>query len=196
MLDAIMSPEWESRYFSFDPRWNVRSSERMGSMRNGSGDQYFIVFGPNGTFIKGFAHEAPMSPWCQERRSIWPGVVDMVPTQFAAQVEEPAFSPEETTFCIWRLTQDTSWRCGRITYPEGRDPDGSVDLLWMLDGLPRTYADFARNYFEREVGIGDVRSIYGFEPLTEQMVVNLNSDCAWPHADSAAREIGYPVARR
>ncbi len=35
MLDAIMSPDWELRYFSFDSRWSP--TEEMVSMRNGSG---------------------------------------------------------------------------------------------------------------------------------------------------------------
>ena len=39
MLDAIMSPEWEYRYYSFNSKWY--ESEMMASMRNGSGDEYF-----------------------------------------------------------------------------------------------------------------------------------------------------------
>ncbi|MBO6551131.1 MAG: hypothetical protein JJ964_16135, partial [Rhizobiales bacterium] len=39
LLDAIMSPEWEYRYYSFDAQWSP--SETMGSMRNGSGDEFF-----------------------------------------------------------------------------------------------------------------------------------------------------------
>jgi hypothetical protein len=35
MLDAIMSPEWESRYYSFDSHWGP--GELMASMRNGQG---------------------------------------------------------------------------------------------------------------------------------------------------------------
>lgn len=46
MLDAIMSPEWEDRYYSFNSQWDA--GEMMASMRNGSGDEYFILFGPHG----------------------------------------------------------------------------------------------------------------------------------------------------
>jgi hypothetical protein len=46
MLDAIMSPEWEWRYYSFDSRWGP--GEEMASMRNGSGDAYSIVFSSAG----------------------------------------------------------------------------------------------------------------------------------------------------
>ncbi len=41
MLDAIMSPEWEYRYYSFNSKWD--DGEMMASMRNGSGDEYFIL---------------------------------------------------------------------------------------------------------------------------------------------------------
>ena len=44
MLEAIVSPEWEYRYFSFNRLWDESKGERMASMRNGSGDEYFIVF--------------------------------------------------------------------------------------------------------------------------------------------------------
>src|SRR5215218_10310749 len=35
MLDAIMSPEWDYRYYSFDSKW--AAGEMMASMRNGCG---------------------------------------------------------------------------------------------------------------------------------------------------------------
>jgi hypothetical protein len=35
MLDAILSPEWEGRYYSFNIRWSA--GEQMGSMRGWSG---------------------------------------------------------------------------------------------------------------------------------------------------------------
>jgi hypothetical protein len=53
MLEAIVSPEWEYRYFSFNRLWDESKGERMASMRNGSGDEYFLVFGPLGAFLKG-----------------------------------------------------------------------------------------------------------------------------------------------
>jgi hypothetical protein len=60
-LDAIMSPEWEYRYYSFNSKW--AEGEMMASMRNGSGDEYFILFNSEGAIMKGFAHESSMSPW-------------------------------------------------------------------------------------------------------------------------------------
>jgi len=39
-LDAIYSPEWEYRYYSYDSNWG--EGEEMGSIRNGSGDTFLL----------------------------------------------------------------------------------------------------------------------------------------------------------
>lgn len=41
MLDAIMSPGWEYRYYSFNSKWDER--EMMASTSNGSGDGYLLT---------------------------------------------------------------------------------------------------------------------------------------------------------
>jgi hypothetical protein len=51
VLDAIMSPEWEWRYYSVGSRW--APGEEMASMRNGSGDAYSIVFSVAGRVRSG-----------------------------------------------------------------------------------------------------------------------------------------------
>lgn len=192
MLDAIMSPEWQYRYFSFNRAWAPPAGERMASMRNGSGDQYFMVFGPAGVFAKGFAHEASMTPWARNPRTIWPGVTDAVPAEFKHCLDEPAFEPDAVTFCFWRLRQDDQWRRGNIQFPEGADPDGSADLLWMLDGNPATYVQFAQDYFERDISLHDVESVYEHRPLTQALVASLNIECALSDIASDVSEIGYP----
>src|SRR4051794_4974349 len=88
MLDAILYPEWQFRYYSFNAGW--APGEQMGSMRNGSGDDFFALFNAAGCWIKGFAHEAPMSPYRDDgTRRIWPGILDEVPGEFAACLREP-----------------------------------------------------------------------------------------------------------
>src|SRR4051812_33026108 len=77
MLDAIMAPEWESRYYSFNTKWG--EGVMIASMRDGSGDEYFILFNPYGAIIKGFAHESSMSPYDTESGKPWSGVLDDVP---------------------------------------------------------------------------------------------------------------------
>lgn len=61
MLDAILSPERESRYPSFDANGAV--GEEMASTRDGSGDEYSIVFSAAGGYVRGFGHETAMNPY-------------------------------------------------------------------------------------------------------------------------------------
>src|SRR5262245_49362203 len=132
MLDAILSPEWEYRYYSFNSKW--AKGEQIGSMRDGCGDDFFALFNKHGCFLKGFVHTARMSPhWGRKRKGVWPGVLDSVPKEFEGGLNEPAFSMEDTTFCIWRQYGDDRWRRGEIKFPRGwKDPDGSVALLSPL----------------------------------------------------------------
>src|SRR5689334_10660936 len=55
MLDAIICPEWEYRFYSYNSKWGV--GEQMASMRNGCGDHWFLLFDLNGAALVGFAHE-------------------------------------------------------------------------------------------------------------------------------------------
>jgi hypothetical protein len=192
VLDAIMSPEWEFRYYSFNSKWG--EGEMMGSMRNGSGDEYFILFDSLGAIMKGFAHESPMSPWANEAEQVWPGVLDQVPSEFADFLNEPAFSMSETTFCIWRRTADESWQTGRIEYPEDEDPDGSEDLLFILDGDPKTYKEFAEQYYERAIDLQSITSIYEHQPLTPDIVTKLNPEVSLENLSSDVEAIDYPGA--
>jgi hypothetical protein len=104
VLDAILSPEWEYRYHSFNGDWS--REEEVASMRNGSGDEYSIVFSPAGAYVRGFAHESVMSPYANEDHEPWPGVLDSVPEVFRAGVRKPAFCDEDgvpaVTVCLWR----------------------------------------------------------------------------------------------
>src|SRR5258708_31307927 len=107
LLDSILCPEWEYRYYSFNANWG--SGEDLASMRNGRGDHFFCLFNQSGAILKGFAHEAPMSPFRVNPPQIWPGILESVPNQFTAFLSQPAFSIDETTFCIWRTVSDKAW---------------------------------------------------------------------------------------
>jgi hypothetical protein len=110
VLEAVLSPDWESRYHSFDAGWGPE--EEMASMRNGEGDEYSIVFSAQGAYIRGFAREVVMSPYGSD--GPWPGVLDSVPDVFRHCVEESAFCDEDgmpvVTACLWRETHDDHWQ--------------------------------------------------------------------------------------
>ncbi|MEJ7661779.1 MAG: hypothetical protein WKG07_20465 [Hymenobacter sp.] len=48
-------PEWEYRYYSYNPDW--AEQEALLEMRDGEGDQLLVLFRPEGCVISGFLHE-------------------------------------------------------------------------------------------------------------------------------------------
>src|SRR5207253_7930739 len=119
MLDAILQPERQYRYYSFNARWS--ESETMGSMRNGQGDDFFALFNAEGAFIKGFVHDAAIVSQKVPAELFYRGL----PLEFQECAKEPAFSPESVTFCLWRLNSQRSWSHSDIPLP-GADADGSA----------------------------------------------------------------------
>ncbi len=192
MLDAIIQREWEGRYYSFNSRWDQK--QQMASMRNGEGDSWFCVFAPFGAFLKGFDHESKMSPRNNGFGKIWPGVLDDVPGVFKSFLTEPAFSMGETTFCVWRTSVDTVWHKGSISYPTGKDPDGSARLLSLFDANPNTYRNWAEEYYKHPVSLALIEQIYGHKPLTEGVVRGLNPKANLAELSDDLAEIGYPVS--
>jgi hypothetical protein len=201
LLDALLCREWQFRYYSFNARW--AEGEQMGSMRNGQGDDLFALFNAHGCFLKGFAHEAPMTPYRSDPKRLWPGVLDSVPREFARCLREPAFAIEDTTFCVWRRYKDASWQRGPVEFPPGRDPDGSEYLLSPLDGKPETYREWAAWYFNKPfLTVEMVRRVYEHRPLTNELVAALTPDVVLedeehPRLEVAdledeVMEIGYP----
>ncbi len=148
-LDAIVCPDWAYRTHSFDPAWG--EGERMASARNGSGDDYFMVFSDAGVYLQGFDHESKMSPYREDPPKPWPGMFMGLPESMWRYRDEPAFGPRNCTFCIWRVRDSSGWKGGAIDFPVGPgsklrstydkstdDPDGSRWLLEIFDSpLPR-----------------------------------------------------------
>ncbi|MET7996779.1 hypothetical protein ABZU76_38465 [Amycolatopsis sp. NPDC005232] len=197
MLNAILSPDWESRYYSFNATW--AEGEEMASMRNGSGDEYSIVFSAAGVYVRGFGHESPMSPYGHDGEP-WPGVIDGVPEVFKPFVEEPAFTDEDgvpvVTACLWREAKDDRWRHGTIDFPSNRaDPDGATGLFQLLvDRSPEAFQSFAEDYYEVSVDLEAVSALYASRPLTQELVSALNVEVTLADLAQDISEIGYPQA--
>ncbi len=188
-LDAILSPEWQDRYYSFNKTWDPTKHHRMASMRNGCGDEYFILFTEAGAAIKGYAHECPMA-----RPGAPPeGVFDDFPQAITEFLAEPAFSIENTTFCLWCLVGG-AWTAGSARFPGHDDPDGSEFLLELLTADPRDYQKYARDYFEVDVSLIAIETIYSHLPLTQELVQRVNPKAKLPSLLDDFAEIGYPVA--
>ncbi|MEM1205278.1 MAG: hypothetical protein AAGN66_18765 [Acidobacteriota bacterium] len=186
-LDAILCPEWEFRYFTFDNNWDP--GEKLGWMRNGEGDDWLALFNESGAILKGYAHDAPMADGAP-----WEGLFEDVPPAFESFLKEPSFSINKSTFCCWRLRDDDAWSRSQIAFPSDPDPDGSGRMLYFLDGDPRTYKRWGDEYFGAPLDLGAVSSIYRREPMSAALVRALNPDAAFSDVREAAVAIGYPVA--
>ncbi|WP_208458228.1 hypothetical protein [Burkholderia stabilis] len=187
ILDAVLSPEWEYRYYSFNQAW--ADGEMMASMRNGAGDQWFAIFSAAGAALHGVMREAPMFRLGKP----WPAIFSGLPEVFhASLLHEPAFTTHDSTFCIWRLAHEARWSCGPIEFPDAGDPDGSARLLGILSARPEQYVEFAADYYERELDPGDVAAVYRHEPLTAALVRRLNPELDVESLADDLAETGYP----
>ncbi|MBT2895552.1 hypothetical protein [Streptomyces sp. McG3] len=195
MLDAILCPEWDHRWHSYDAQWSP--TEAMASMRDGSGGEYSVVFSADGVYARGFDHESPMSPYVDD--GPWPGVLDEVPAVFRRYVDEPRFTDEfgmpVVTACFWRASDDDRWRAGAIEFPEdGEDSDGADWLFQLLvTGTPESYQEWAEDCFEVSVDLEAVRHVYALRPLTDEVIAALAPERISAELAEDVKEIGYPV---
>jgi len=183
VLDAIISQEWEFRYYSYNSKW--AENEECCEMRNGEGDQMLILFREDGCIINGFAHE-------YEQQNL-DKLTNNLPSIFNEFIFEEPVKSIGTTFCIW-TTELKSWEVGHLEHYE----DNSQHMLNIFDGKPQTYIDWATEYFEesyKESGIplDTVTKIYSGETLTMEMVLSIVEELEdWEKLEIDLLEIGYP----
>ncbi|WP_370348992.1 hypothetical protein [Catenulispora sp. EB89] len=194
VLDAAFSLKYPK--YMFTAAW--QPGVDLARMDNGGGDHWDIAFEPAGVFLYGFDHESEATPWRDEPRAHWPGLLDGLPPTLARWTEEKAFLFEEffdATLCIWRETADSAWHCGPVEFDgDASSTDGSG---WMfgsvLEGGVAGYIDHAKYYFEREIDAEAVRAVFAGEPLTAELVRVLNPDADFAAVAKVAAVAGYPV---
>jgi hypothetical protein len=135
LLDAMVSPDGYTTY-AFHARWG--EDQELASMDNGSGNEYSIAFTASGAFIRGFDHESPMSPYGDEDHATWPGLVESVPSEFAAQVTDPAFCDDEG-----------AGRPSRRPSACGGERNVATEISSLATRWPRSYARWSRERRER-----------------------------------------------
>jgi hypothetical protein len=189
-LELIFSPEWEYRYYSFNAAWSP--SEQMASMRNGCGDEWWLVFHSDGwAALKGLAHES--EAWSKAGAKLSAALQAAMPPEVAGFAREPAFQWDSTGFAYFYLPSRQQWcRANDLTDFCALDA-GEDDLLQHLCGSPSDYASFAADYYEKAVPVGAVAEIFRHTPVTDQLVSSLNSDVTLEDISvELHHEIGYP----
>jgi hypothetical protein len=172
-LDAILSEDWESRYFSFNAKWG--RGQRMGSMRNGSGDDWFFVFGKAGTFFKSYWHE--------HRAEADDAIYAGLPRGLAKQRTEPAFLMDDgVTFGGFHDGKRWALRGNATPLAE----------LWpVLQGNARAYRTHALEYFELKVPLATISHVLAGKPLTAKVLATAGSERTLEELTADLAEIGY-----
>jgi len=173
-LDAMMSEDWESRYYSFNHAWNRKRKERMASMRNGSGDDWFIVFSPSGVFVKAFWHEYPH----EDVVKLYAGL----PAKLAPQLKEGAFMMEDVTFGGWH--DGTTWTLRGNAKP-------MADDLAILAGDAKSYRAYASEYFEEDIPVAAIAHVLAGKKLDAKLVARISTERTLAELKSDLAEIGY-----
>ncbi|MFF5081876.1 hypothetical protein ACFY36_32900 [Actinoplanes sp. NPDC000266] len=198
VLELIQGTGYE--YYSY-AAWG---DDEAALMSNGGGDEYTIVFGEAGVFIRLFDHESAMSPYAaSDDMTLWPGLLDGLPPEFAGHVTEPAFCDGDdliATAVLWRRTTDDHWHAGAgITFPPSLgpydiSPDGTDRLSILCDDIVDEYVDFASDYYETEIDRDAVAHIAALRPLTDDVVRALNPKSSLAAVRAEVTATGYPIA--
>jgi hypothetical protein len=164
VLDAVLCPEWEYRYYSYDPAWDVSKGQRLVSMRDGSGDEWFLLLTPTWAALKGLAHERLSH--CRSAGELLGDLPEALRADFG---EEPAFTITHATYLGWWDDGSRSW-----TVRSGGAHDGAEEHLEVVLGGPEKYQVWAQEYYETSVDLGLVQKVFCEERLTRDEVSRLN----------------------
>ena len=189
-LDLILSPEWEDRYYSFNAKWSA--DQMMASMRNGSGDDWMLLFDKSGwAALKGLAHESPA--WEEGNLELSEALQSACPEEMRRFAREPAFSWDETGFFYFRESGAEAWtRANDLTPFRHLDADEET-LLGHLTGSAEDYRGYAADYFEIEVPLEIVLHAFENKPFTPELVTRLNPEVSYDEIEKELHEtIGYP----
>ena len=190
-LDAILCPEWEFRYYSYNRQWD--NDEELASYRNGQGDEYFALFRDGGCFVKGFCAESALGMRSLGERNYDRALAFGIPDEYSDCLTEPAFEMQRASILLWYERALGEWKCGNPAALSDKK-SGCLRLFRMWDVSPATYKSWAEEYYEREIALEVVREIYDHAPITDALVRQLSPERDFENLSADLREIGYPVA--
>ena len=165
-LEIIMEQEWEMRYYSYNPSWDI--DEEVFEMKSGCEEEMLILFNKHGSVISGINNET--FDWEADIPKI-ENLTKGLPEQFYDFIYNEPIKTRKSTFCIWRTIADSEWQTGETV-----EPDGSEDILYLLDGDPKKYVEFCEDYYEKEIPLDIVEKIYQGESISLDMILKLNDE--------------------
>jgi hypothetical protein len=199
LLDGLLCPEPDLRTLVFIP--DAASGTETAEMDAGDGDFWAAWFAPGGALVYGLDHTCSMSPWNRKPPALWPGLLEGLPAELAGHPAAPQLERDALTFCFWHTPRTGGWRHGRVAFARqaawtGRtpDPDGSLRLLRLLDGVPETFALHARAIYGRAMDVEAIRLLFEGAPMDDDLAHRLDRRLDPSATVSAARQLGLPTA--
>ncbi len=185
LLDALICPEWEYRYYSMDVAWSA--GEQLASVRNSEGDHAFLLFSGQRCCFKEIDHEqfSDAAAFTEVVRGHLPAPLGLV----QQVLDEPAFYASECTALGWYEAEGSRWQ---EVVPSDA---GHLRLSRLiLSGTAEEYQVWAEEYYEQEIPIQAVQRVFNHEPLSTSLVSSLNPTLTLKEVSEDASGIGYPIA--
>lgn len=174
LMDAIMMPEWEYRYFSFNCNWDGHHKEMLASMRDGQGSEYFLHFSEQGVAGKVLSAGHQLTDSKAFLRN--------VPAIFSGFANEPAFDLQSATFFFWRDASANQW----LSSPSDLK---SYPLLGFLVDGALAYQKWAENYYEKKINADVLEEVFASLKITAGQLRILNPDITIDELDGDINEI-------
>lgn len=174
VLDAILMPEWEYRYFSFNNSWN--DHQAMASMKDAGGSHYYLLFDSKSNTCLGKVFDNSIR--------LMDGSMVQDIAELTPFLNEPAFENDVATFYFYNICNNLNWQ----SIPFSND----LPFLGFIKNKEKAYIDWAKDYYEIEIAKEPIIDIFNHQPITDKMVKTLNSGCSLLDLKSELDEIGYP----
>jgi len=187
ILDAIYCQEWDMRYFSHNAKW--AENQQMSSMRNGEGNDYFLIHAPYGCAIKGNSSASRIAAG----GAFFKSVERQIPARFAEFMAEPAFSMDQASFVLWFDEDAQAWRAAASDdAPGDADDGGQAELLkWLCKG-PEFYRSWAEEYYGVDVDLTLVNRAFNYQPISIAYIESLSIPIDRATLSADFEEIGFP----
>lgn len=172
LLNAIIEPEWEYRYYSYNSTWG--ENEEMASLRDSCGGEWFIWFSDD---LIGFKCTSPVDGLASDFSKL----TNQLPTSYSPFINESAFSMDSGS-AIWYLESDI-WKKYGINIADLPTPESVIKMS------AKEFCVFAEEMYEVELDEQIVGKI--LEGKFEfEMASALNSDVDISELKKELMEIG------
>lgn len=173
LLDAIISPDWESRYYSYNSKWS--DSTEMASMRNGGGESWFLWFSGKNTGWVFIDFDLPGIENLEDIKSKFPD-------GYSEFLSEPAFTIEDAR--VLGYLKGTDW-----VFFGDKESSSCTKALNSFNWSAADYKKWADEYYEKELDLECLEKVFNGD-LFEEIVQRLNPEMSIELLKDDLEEIG------